>query len=131
MWLTSGISTSGGRVLLADDNDLLRELLGQIISSCGFEVTEAEDGRHALDIFIGADKGFDLLITDLRMPRLSGGELIREIRRCKPDIPVIAITGYIDPATLDEVKALDVRLFSKPVDIDELRQYIHSLQLAA
>lgn len=131
MWLTASISTSGGRVLLADDNDSLRELLGQIISSCGFEVSEAGDGRQALDIFISAEKNFDLLITDLCMPRINGGELIREIRRCKPDIPVIAITGYTDPATLDEVKALDVMLFSKPIDIDELRQYIHSLQLAA
>jgi excisionase family DNA binding protein len=80
------------RVLVADDESSIRELLSKTLALAEYEVETAQDGRAALDrLRLGR---YDLLIADLKMPGLDGLTLIREARRLKSDLPVIIITGF-------------------------------------
>jgi len=87
----------------------------------GFEVLAANDGQEALDLAAnGAD--FDLLLTDLKMPRLDGKELIARLRAERPDLPVVVMTGFPPPDGAVSLQAGrgPLRLLTKPVGITPL-----------
>lgn len=77
------------RVLLVDDDPAILEVLGAYLRQDGFEVLEAADGLQALDKATQAN----LLILDLMLPRLSGWEVARELRRDQPDLPILMLTA--------------------------------------
>ncbi|MFB3853466.1 MAG: response regulator [Vicinamibacterales bacterium] len=80
------------RVLVADDEQSIRELLVQALALAEYDVEVASDGRAALErLRLGS---CDLLITDLKMPGLDGLSLVREVRRLAPEMPIVIITGY-------------------------------------
>jgi len=116
------------RALLADDNHSVRMTLGRVISSFDFDVTYAENGKRALELFDHAYGGFDLLITDICMPEMNGNDLVHEIRRRDQELPIITITGFAEPKLISEIESCNVRLFEKPINFEALRSYIGSLQ---
>jgi len=77
------------KVLLVDDDPALLEVLGAYLRGAGFEVLEAEDGEEALGLFPRAD----LVILDLMLPKLDGLQVLGEIRREKPELPVLLLTA--------------------------------------
>lgn len=79
------------RVLLIDDDPLIREIGREMLSRAGYAVTTAEDGAEGLKTVAEGD--FDLLITDMVMPDADGLDVIREVRGRLPDLPVIAISS--------------------------------------
>jgi CheY-like chemotaxis protein len=79
------------RILVVDDDEAIRRVSQDVFSHCGYEVRTAKDGFDALVIMRKALP--DLLISDLKMPNMSGFELLSIVRRRFPQIPVIAITG--------------------------------------
>jgi serine phosphatase RsbU (regulator of sigma subunit) len=85
-----------GCVLIVDDEEDFRELLRIHLEDFEYEVLEAEDGQEALEIFEEEGDRIDLVITDIRMPRLDGEALIREIQQRSPYIPIIGVTGHMD-----------------------------------
>ena len=107
------------RILVADDESNLRRVLGAILEREGYEVTLAADGAEALDKI---DDSIDVVITDLRMPKLDGMEVLRKLAEDHPAIPVIMITAH---GTVDNaVEALKVGAFDyiqKPYDKDHIR----------
>lgn len=84
----------GERILIADDEPMIRTLAGTILKQLGYNVTLAEDGLKAVEAFQSAEKPFDLVILDLTMPNLSGLDAMRRIRTFDPRIPVILASGY-------------------------------------
>ena len=80
------------RILIAEDNELSRENLSELLTTSGYDVMAVENGRKAMDALV-QDK-FDLLITDLRMPHVDGLELLKFCKEMNPDNVVIIITGY-------------------------------------
>ena len=82
----------GKSILVVDDDRLVRSFISTILKEDGHRVEEAESGRSGLEKFQGAD--FDLVVTDLRMPDLSGLDLIREGRKLRPESRWIIITAY-------------------------------------
>ena len=80
------------RILLVDDQKSLRRSLALMLQGAGFETDEAEGGKEAMQLL--AQRDFDLVITDLRMDDMSGIDLLKEIKREKPLLPVILITAY-------------------------------------
>ena len=95
------------RVLVADDEEGIRDLLRKTLQLAEYDVDVAEDGRAALERL--RVKRYDLLITDLRMPGMDGLTLIRDVRRLRADLPVIIITGYSTEATAIEAIDLGVQ----------------------
>lgn len=79
------------RVLVIDDQDFVRLTIRRALEDGGHDVVEAADGDAALDTV--ADSDFDIVITDIVMPRKDGLETIRELKREKPDLKIIAISG--------------------------------------
>jgi len=125
--MTSNQEPQSKRALLADDDHALRMLVGQIIHSFGFEVTHAENGKRALELYVQAQGRFDLLITDICMPGMNGCDLIHEIRRRDQKLPIIAVTGYAEPELTHELESCHIRLFEKPINFEALHIYIDSL----
>ncbi len=91
---------SNGSVLVVDDDHAVRMILSDLLEDEGYAVGTAADGEEALDCL--RDRPFDLLITDLAMPRLDGHELIDKVAVSYPDLAVIAMTA--EPST-DAIQA--------------------------
>ena len=94
------------RVLVADDEASVRDLLSKTLALAEYEVDVAADGRTAVDRL--RVLSYDLLITDLKMPGVDGLSVIREARRLKADIPIIIITGFSTEASAIEAVNLGV-----------------------
>jgi DNA-binding NtrC family response regulator len=80
------------QILIVDDNPNMSSLLAEMLEIFEFESKRAGNGQEALDI-LGNEK-FSLVITDLRMPEMSGSELLKNIKENHPDLPVVVISGY-------------------------------------
>ena len=94
------------RVLVADDEASIRELLSKTLALADYDVDVAHDGRGALESL--RTTPYDLLITDLKMPGADGLSVIREARRYRPDLPIIIITGFSTEASAIEALNLGV-----------------------
>ncbi len=106
-------------ILLADDDVNLRRVLEFQLTEAGYKVLTAQDGAEALDIFTNDD--FDCVITDLRMPRLSGLELLEKIKAANTEIPVIVITAFGEVETaVTAMKAGAFDYINKPFNRDEI-----------
>ncbi len=113
------VTPCGQRVLLVDDEEDLRETLADLLTHVGYRVTTADSGVSA--VAAARTHGFDLLLTDLRMPDMNGAEAITAIKQIDPAIRVIVVTGY----SSEEVAADCHRrgadeIVPKPFDIEEL-----------
>jgi CheY-like chemotaxis protein len=115
---------SANTVLLVDDDPVIRELLSEQLEEAGFKAEQAEDGIDGLVKL--RDKLPQVIISDLQMPRMSGIEFIRVVRRRFPSIPVIVLTGSIPSELPVEIKP--DRWFEKNAQqIPELLQAVHDL----
>jgi CheY-like chemotaxis protein len=81
-------------ILLAEDEEAVRNLLRSILDGLGYKVLESRDGLEALDISLHYQGPIDLLLTDLVMPQLGGRELIRQLEQSRPETKVLYISGY-------------------------------------
>lgn len=114
------------RILLLEDDAILGDLLYHSLIEKGYETTHAEDGEEALGFV--ENKKFDLLVLDINVPRISGLELLKNIREYSITTPVIMITAYQDTAHLK--KGFDLGCddyIKKPFDLEELHQRIKNL----
>jgi CheY-like chemotaxis protein len=116
-------------ILIIDDDPSILLLFSQFLESAGYSVASAPDGTEGLRS-VKAEKP-DLIITDIMMPEMDGLELLMEIKRNHPGIPVIAISGgmKIRPISfLPQAKKLGARhIFQKPVALAELLQAVQEL----
>lgn len=98
--------TARPRVLVADDEASIRELLSKTLALADYDVDLANDGRSALERLRTTQ--YDLLITDLKMPGVDGLSVIREARRYRPELPIVIITGFSTEASAIEALNLGV-----------------------
>lgn len=114
------------RILIVDDDILVLEALQELLSSSGYEVKTATRGQEALEIL---DQGrFDLLILDVVMPKMTGFDVCREVRKRKDemrDIKIIMLTAKTDPRDVksEELCKSDLYL-TKPIDPGRLKQLV-------
>ena len=107
------------RVLIVDDDESARILLGAILKTGGHDTSFATSGEEALHAFLRTE--LDAVVTDLHMPFGGGVELIEAIKGLSPDVPIIAVSGSHGPATLLIAgKAGACATLSKPVDPSDL-----------
>ena len=105
-------------ILIAEDNDLSRENLNELLTQCGYEVKAVEDGKEAMNAVL--EEKFDLIITDLKMPHVDGLELLKFLKEKDPSNVVIMITGYGSVNTaVDAMKLGAFDYITKPLR-DEL-----------
>lgn len=106
-------------ILILDDDADFNSLLTDIFEQAGYIVTSLTDPIEAVDVFQETD--YDLVVTDHRMPEMTGAEFMREIKRQKPDVPVIMVSGYLENETIRELIRDGVGgVFLKPLNIFSL-----------
>jgi CheY-like chemotaxis protein len=114
----------GEHLLIAEDENALRELIVRILERHGYTVQAADRGSHALDL--ARDHPPQLLLTDLIMPEMSGRELAERLRRRHPHLPVIFVTGYSDGLlNPDNLTNSHTQLIRKPFTPDQLLHAVH------
>lgn len=97
---TSSQKAAHGSILLVDDNKLGLSARKSVLEELGHHIATASNGADALDQF--TDQEFDLVVTDYKMPRMDGLELIVKLRKIVPGLPVILISGFVDSLGLSE-----------------------------
>jgi two-component system, cell cycle response regulator CpdR len=113
------------RVLIAEDEEALCAMCARALTMDGHEVKTARDGGEALDILAGEDGGFDLLLTDIRMPIMDGIALALSAARDFPTLTIVLMTGYADQR--ERAHGLDALIhdvITKPFTLAALRDAV-------
>ena len=120
------------RILLAEDDDSVRAFVKRALEIDGHSVLAVEDGATALEVVGTDDGGFDLLVSDIKMPIMDGIALALNVARDKPDLPILLMTGYADQRErahgLDQI-VRDVVL--KPFTLADIRRTVAAALAAA
>lgn len=113
------------RILVVDDEESIREFLEIMLKKEGYEVTLAEDGQKAKDLL--AKKSFDMIISDLQMPHVTGIELLKHVKETAPEIVFMMITAFGTTETAVEAMKMGAYDYiTKPFKIDEVRLNIQN-----
>ncbi|MEN6475476.1 MAG: PAS domain S-box protein [Syntrophaceae bacterium] len=113
------------RVLVIDDEEIILSSLQNALQRSGYSVVTVNDSLKAIDVFRRTPEDFDLVITDLTMPRMTGVELTAKLMQIRSGIPIILCTGYSDIINEHQAKAMGVReLLQKPASIGELKNAV-------
>jgi CheY-like chemotaxis protein len=116
-------TVSRKRILLADDQQAVRETVKMLLAIDEHTVTQAADGREALALFTPGR--FDLVITDYAMPGMRGDELASNLKQLAPTQPILIITGSAQP--VGGLNSAADAILEKPFALDELRRAIAEL----
>jgi nitrogen-specific signal transduction histidine kinase len=123
-------SAPGGRehILLVDDTTYILDMVRLMLERLGYRVTVNMNSRAALEMVRNNPDGFDLVITDLSMPDMSGDSLAEEIQRIRPGLPIILCTGFGDSFNKEKIGQLGIKAcISKPVSRDQLAEVIRKV----
>ena len=116
------------RILLVDDEESIRSATEIVLTSKGFTVTCAPDGKMALDLYRAAPDNFDVIVTDQSMPEMTGTELSQAIRSLKSNISIILSSGELGIQDKEKVRGLGITAFiQKPWTTDQLIKVIQGL----
>jgi DNA-binding response OmpR family regulator len=119
------------RILVAEDDPEMLDILVQILAADGYEVVGANDGgRMLVQLTRGPKCGYedvDLIISDIRMPICSGLQILETLRVAHCAVPMILMTGFADPHTRMRAQSLGAVLFNKPFGLDDLRSTVVEL----
>lgn len=110
------------KILIADDEDSMRQLVARAIAMDGHEIVTAQDGAEALEILTGAGGAFDLLLTDIQMPVMDGIALALAAARDFPDLTILLMTGFADQRErASNLNALVHDVVTKPFSVADIR----------
>jgi DNA-binding NtrC family response regulator len=131
---SEGQSKQGRWIIVADDDEDMRELLSGVLRDDGFTVSEARDGQELLSMLVektapdGTPIAPDLVVTDVQMPGATGMRVLSHVRRAHPTVPVILITAFGSAELHAQAKRLGAAtVLDKPFDLGDLRKLIHRL----
>ena len=119
------------KILIAEDDDAVRELVLRALNEDGHELTTAADGVAALDALNRQDGGFDLLLTDVKMPVMDGIALALATGRDHPDIAIMLMTGYADQRERAHgLDALVHDVIAKPFSVEQIKDAVREALVA-
>jgi PAS domain S-box-containing protein len=116
------------RMLFVDDEQAIIEMGRRILERLGYEVVTSTSGTEALEAFRAQPEKFDLVITDMTMPEMSGDEFATQLMRIRPEIPIILCTGFSERITKEKAKEMGIRKFiMKPLVTSELAEAVREV----
>ncbi|MBF0238637.1 MAG: response regulator [SAR324 cluster bacterium] len=116
------------RVLVVDDEQIIRNMLSAYLTKQGYEVQTAENGEEGTTIFYQDPNLFNLIITDIQMPKMNGIEFLTKIRGDGYNTPAVVVTGHLHLAQSEEIYALQVlQLVNKPFKLSLIKTLIDKL----
>lgn len=114
--------TRAARLLVVEDEEFLREVVAESLEETGYEVVAVGDGSAGLAV-LESDAAFDVLVSDIRLPGISGYELAAAGKALRPELKVILMTGYA-PSLPPELQSAVYRVLQKPFRIDSLADVV-------
>ena len=122
------LPTGSERVLLVDDDPAIVNMICLMLERLGYNVTSTTDSTTALKRFKTDPGNFDLVITDMAMPKMSGDRLAAELLNVRNDIPILLCTGHSDTVDEKKAKEIGIRGFAmKPLDMRKLAQSVRAV----
>ena len=113
------------RILFVDDEPFIVDIGKGMSEHLGYTVVTRTSSIEALEAFKALPDKFDLVITDMTMPKMTGDELAKELMRIKPNIPIIIYTGFSEKITEEKTRAMGIRrLIMKPIVQREMAKAI-------
>ena len=115
-------------ILIVDDEPAVAKMESEILGSLGYTVTTKTDSRESLEFFKKESNGIDLVITDMTMPQITGDILATELRKIRPEIPIILCTGYSSRINKESAKDLGINAFiDKPFSQSDIADVIRNV----
>jgi two-component system, cell cycle sensor histidine kinase and response regulator CckA len=115
-------------ILVVEDEPQVRQVLARTLASLGYDVTVTASGDEALGVAAARPRPFDLVVTDVVMPGMSGLEVVRALRARWPDLPALVLSGYTDDRFLrDDVEGERLPFLQKPFTRDALAAEVRRL----
>jgi CheY-like chemotaxis protein len=122
------LPTGTERILLVDDETQITKMTRQALERLGYSVTTRNSSVKALELFDSSPNRFDLVITDMTMPNMTGDKLAAELVKIRPDIPVILCTGYSKKLSDETASDVGIKAFAyKPIVKAELANTVRKL----
>jgi DNA-binding NtrC family response regulator len=119
---------AGKTILLAEDEERLRQIVAMMIEELGAETIAVADGEAAIAAYESRGAGIDLVMLDLRMRGVSGAEALARLSRIDPAIKVVIISGYLpDDQVLRDLKAIGGGFVEKPFNLERLGEVLESV----
>jgi CheY-like chemotaxis protein len=116
-----------GRVLVVDDEEMVRTFAAKALVSLGYEVVQAPDARSALDSYQEDPDSFELVLMDLILPKTGGDELFARLRKIRPEVRILIMSGYSKQKVVDDLLRSGAQGFlSKPFTLEDLSQRVAS-----
>lgn len=116
------------KIMLVEDEEIVRNLTRQVLETCGYDVVEASDGFEAMKICQSQNMPIDLLLTDIVMPGMSGRELAEKIKQIHPSIKILFTSGYTEESfARREFEDMEMNFIQKPFTFDDLAKKIKNL----
>lgn len=116
------------KIMVIDDENAIVEILRQMLGSLGYNVTATTNPYEALEMFSAHPDQFDLIVSDLTMPQLTGDRLAKEMLAVRSDIPVVVCTGFNSALTEDRAREIGIRkVLLKPVTRKQMTQAIREV----
>jgi two-component system, cell cycle sensor histidine kinase and response regulator CckA len=112
-------------ILVVDDEPAIRMLVSQVLETNGFSVLTAQDGADAISVMQSHRGEIELLITDIRMPRVDGPALVRSLFQGECGIPVLFMSSEHDPSMLDQFETTGFLI--KPFSVDRLLEAVRTI----
>ncbi len=115
--LEEQLSSGNERILFVDDEEAIAKLGGSVLESYGYQVSVETDPNRALELFRSNPAEFDLAITDMTMPSMTGDKLKQEILKIRAGMPTILCTGFSERIDEERAKSIGVEAYAlKPLD---------------
>ena len=112
--------SAGGKVLLVEDEDMVRAVAERALVRAGYSVTAVSDGEEGLAAVANGDTEFDLILSDVVMPVMDGPAMARAVRRVKPDLPILFMSGYAEEQLRDEIDIDAMHFIPKPFSVQQI-----------
>nr|WP_321464944.1 Cache 3/Cache 2 fusion domain-containing protein [uncultured Desulfobulbus sp.] len=115
------------RVLLIDDEELITEVGQLILEGLGYEVTCRQNSLEAIELFKADPDAFDVVITDMTMPNMTGAQLAQELLAIRPELPILICSGFSERVSREQAKGIGIRYFlRKPITLFEISHKVRA-----
>ncbi|MGL1933005.1 MAG: response regulator [Desulfotalea sp.] len=122
---SSDLERGHGHILLVDDEEQVASVTAELLKNLGYSVWQFTSPREALAVFIEDSEKYDLIMTDLVMPEITGVEFCSEVKKIRPNIPVILSTGYSEKITEETLRRVGIEdYYLKPISLKKLSSVV-------
>ncbi len=128
--LVSSDWSAGGKVLLVEDEDMVRIVAERALARAGYEVTACANGEEGLAAITEGSTDFDMVVSDVVMPVMDGPAMVRAIRAKLPKMPVLFMSGYAEEQLRKEIDLQDVHFLPKPFSVQQISDKVGAVLAA-